>query len=151
MTGSTLAAILIPPAGTIFLVAWLAVVFYAGRDHPREPGATRRLAARAPAPGRCPPTGSGARGGDSAQVRQRRRLASPGPGTTIAAATPAGTVAAQIGGGNHAPRTPGAVPERKVVQGVPADRLPRRMARQGEADHLGRQADVSAGPSVKTR
>ena len=49
MTGSTLAAILIPPAGTIFLVAWLAVVFYAGRDQPREPGATRRPAARAPA------------------------------------------------------------------------------------------------------
>ena len=49
MTGSTLAAILIPPAGTIFLLAWLAVVFYAGRDHPREPGATRRLAAKAPA------------------------------------------------------------------------------------------------------
>ena len=34
MTGSTLAAILIPPAGTLFLVAWLAVVFYAGRNHP---------------------------------------------------------------------------------------------------------------------
>ena len=49
MTGSTLAAILIPPAGTIFLVAWLALVFYAGRDHPRGPTATRRLAARAPA------------------------------------------------------------------------------------------------------
>jgi hypothetical protein len=31
MTGSTLAAILIPPAGTIFLVAWLALVFYAHR------------------------------------------------------------------------------------------------------------------------
>ena len=49
MTGSTLAAILIPPAGTIFLVAWLAVVFYAGRDHPPRPAATRRPAARAPA------------------------------------------------------------------------------------------------------
>ena len=49
MTGSTLAAILIPPAGTIFLLAWLALVFYAGRDHPREPDATRRPAARAPA------------------------------------------------------------------------------------------------------
>ena len=49
MTGSTLAAILIPPAGTIFLVAWMALVFYAGRDHPRGPAATRRLAARAPA------------------------------------------------------------------------------------------------------
>jgi hypothetical protein len=31
MTGSTLAAILIPPAGTIFLVAWLALVFYTHR------------------------------------------------------------------------------------------------------------------------
>jgi hypothetical protein len=49
MTGSTLAAILIPPAGTIFLLAWLAVVFYAGRDHPRRPGPTRRPAARTPA------------------------------------------------------------------------------------------------------
>ena len=49
MTGSTLAAILIPPAGTLFLVAWLAVVFYAGRDTSRGPAATRRPAARAPA------------------------------------------------------------------------------------------------------
>ncbi len=48
MTGSTLAAILIPPAGTIFLVAWLAVVFYAGRDHPPRAG-------RNPAPGRQSP------------------------------------------------------------------------------------------------
>ena len=40
MTGSTLAAILIPPAGTIFLLAWLALVFYAGRD---QPPAGRRL------------------------------------------------------------------------------------------------------------
>ena len=48
MTGSTLAAILIPPAGTIFLVAWLALVFYAGRDHlPR--------ADRDPVPGRQSP------------------------------------------------------------------------------------------------
>ena len=37
MTGSTVAVILIPPAGTIFLLAWLAVVFYAGRDHPHRP------------------------------------------------------------------------------------------------------------------
>lgn len=48
MTGSTLAAILIPPAGTIFLVAWLALVFYAGRDHPPR-------ADRDPAPGRQSP------------------------------------------------------------------------------------------------
>ncbi len=48
MPGSTLAAILIPPAGTIFLVAWLAVVFYAGRDHPPRAG-------RNPAPGRQSP------------------------------------------------------------------------------------------------
>ena len=47
MAGSTLAAILIPPAGTIFLIAWLAVVFYAGRDPPR--------AGRNPAPGRQSP------------------------------------------------------------------------------------------------
>ena len=48
MTGSTLAAILIPPAGTIFLVAWLALVFYAGRDHPPRAG-------RNPVPGRQSP------------------------------------------------------------------------------------------------
>jgi hypothetical protein len=112
MTGSTLAAILIPPAGMIFLLAWLALVFYAGRDHPPQ-------ADRNPAPGRQSPgtaapasrrqadaTGSGARGGDSGPVRQRRRLASPGPGTTIAAVTPAGIVAAQIGGGTMHPELP---------------------------------------------
>jgi hypothetical protein len=48
MTGSTLAAILIPPAGTIFLVTWLALVFYAGRDHPPRAG-------RDPTPGRQSP------------------------------------------------------------------------------------------------
>lgn len=48
MTGSTLAVILIPPAGTIFLVAWLAVVFYAGRDHAPRAG-------RNPAPDRQSP------------------------------------------------------------------------------------------------
>jgi hypothetical protein len=69
MTGSTLAVILIPPAGTICLAAWLALVFYFGRD--QTPA--QRIAAR---------------GGDSGPVRQRRRLASPGPGTTIAAARP---------------------------------------------------------------
>lgn len=67
MTGSTLAAILIPPAGTICLAAWLALVFYAGRDHPHGPDATLRPAAKAlarprwlpGAPGRRPPGGSG--------------------------------------------------------------------------------------------
>jgi len=34
MTGSTLATILIPPAGTIFLAAWLTLVFYADRHQP---------------------------------------------------------------------------------------------------------------------
>ena len=48
MTGSTLAAILIPPVGTISLLAWLALVFYAGRDHPPRAG-------RNPAPGRQSP------------------------------------------------------------------------------------------------
>jgi hypothetical protein len=48
MTGSTLAAILIPPAGTIFLVAWLALVLYAGRNHPPRAGRNR-------APGRQSP------------------------------------------------------------------------------------------------
>ena len=37
MTGSGLAAILIPIAGTILLAAWLALVFYAG-GHPRRAG-----------------------------------------------------------------------------------------------------------------
>jgi hypothetical protein len=93
MTGSTVAVILIPPAGTICLLAWLAVVFYAGRDHPHGPDPTRRLAAQAPArprwlPGarQTPAQRIGARGGDSGPVRQPRRLASSGPGTTIAAA-----------------------------------------------------------------
>jgi len=59
-------------------------------------------AGRSPAPGRqslagprwlpgvrqTPGQRIGARGGDSSPVRQRRRLASPGPGTTIAAARP---------------------------------------------------------------
>ena len=48
MTRSTLAAILIPPVGTISLLAWLALVFYAGRDHPPRAG-------RNPAPGRQSP------------------------------------------------------------------------------------------------
>jgi hypothetical protein len=89
MTGSTLAVILIPPAGTIFLAAWLAVVFYAGRDH-LGPDATRRPAAKALARprwlsgvGQTPAQQIGAPGGDSGPVRQRRRLASPAPGTTI--------------------------------------------------------------------
>jgi hypothetical protein len=43
MTGSGLAVILIPIAGTIFLATWLALVFYAG-GHPRRAGN--------PAPGR---------------------------------------------------------------------------------------------------
>ena len=48
MTGSTLAAILIPPSGTICLAAWLALVFYAGRHHPQRAGGN-------PAPGRQSP------------------------------------------------------------------------------------------------
>jgi len=63
MTGSTLAAILIPPAGTIFLVAWLAVVFYAGRDHPPRAG-------RNPAPGRQSP-------GTAARASRRQADARP--------------------------------------------------------------------------
>jgi hypothetical protein len=95
MTGSTVAAILIPPAGTICLLAWLAVVFYAGRDHPHRPDPTRRPAAQAlarphrlPGAWQTPAQQIGARGGDSGPVRQPCRLASPGPGTTIAAARP---------------------------------------------------------------
>ena len=95
MTGSTLAVILIPPAGTIFLAAWLALVFYAGHDHPHRPDATRRPAAKAlarprrlPGARQTPAPRIGVRGGDSGPVWQRRRLASPRPGTTIAAARP---------------------------------------------------------------
>jgi hypothetical protein len=47
MTGSGLAAILIPIAGTIFLAMRLALVFHAG-GHPGGP-TTRRPAAKAPA------------------------------------------------------------------------------------------------------
>jgi len=62
MTGSTLAAILIPPAGTIFLVAWLALVFYAGRDHPPR-------ADRDPAPGRQSPGTAASASGRRADAR----------------------------------------------------------------------------------
>ena len=48
MTGPSYAPILIPIAGTIFLLAWLAVVFYADRDHPPRAGHN-------PAPGRQSP------------------------------------------------------------------------------------------------
>jgi hypothetical protein len=41
MAGSSLAAILIPPAGTICLAAWLTLVFYAGRHHPQRAGSSR--------------------------------------------------------------------------------------------------------------
>src|SRR5215468_1303111 len=49
MSGSTLAAILIPPAGTICLVVWLAVVFYTGRDPApgrQSPGTAARTSRR---------------------------------------------------------------------------------------------------------
>ena len=41
MTGSILAVILIPPAGTICLAAWLTLVFHAGRHHPQRVGSSR--------------------------------------------------------------------------------------------------------------
>jgi hypothetical protein len=47
MTGSSLAPLIIPIAGTLFLTAWLTLVFYAGR-RPRG-------AACHPAPGRGSP------------------------------------------------------------------------------------------------
>jgi hypothetical protein len=43
MTGPSLAPLIIPIAGTLFLTAWLTLVFFAGR-HPRRPSAN-------PAPG----------------------------------------------------------------------------------------------------
>ena len=66
MTGSTLAAILIPPAGTIFLLAWLALVFYAGRDHPPRAG-------RSPAPGRQNPGTAALAAGRQADARPADR------------------------------------------------------------------------------
>ena len=54
MTGSTLAVILIPPAGSICLAAWLALVFYAGRQSP----GTAALAARRRADARPPDRGA---------------------------------------------------------------------------------------------
>ena len=54
MTGSGLAVILIPIAGTIFLAAWLALVFYAG-GHLRRAGGN-------PAPGREGPGPTGRTG-----------------------------------------------------------------------------------------
>jgi hypothetical protein len=83
MTGSTLAAILIPPAGTIFLVAWLAVVFYAGRDHPPRAG-------RNPAPGRQSPGTAAPASRRQADARppDRGRVAVTAPRSGNAAAWP---------------------------------------------------------------
>src|SRR6516164_6840667 len=74
MTGSTLAAILIPPAGTIFLVAWLALVFYASRDHPPR-------ASRHPAPGGQSP-------GTAALASRRRAAARPPDRARVAVTAP---------------------------------------------------------------
>jgi hypothetical protein len=38
MTGSSLAPLIIPIAGTLFLTAWLTLVFYAGRRPRRAAG-----------------------------------------------------------------------------------------------------------------
>jgi hypothetical protein len=72
MTGSTPAVILIPLAGSISLIAWLALVFYAGRDHLHGPDAARRPAAKTlarprwlPGATQTPAQRIGARGGDS--------------------------------------------------------------------------------------
>jgi len=63
MTGPALAAILIPPAGTICLAAWLALVFYAGRHHPQRAGGN-------PAPGRQSPGTAALAGRRQADARQ---------------------------------------------------------------------------------
>lgn len=47
MTGSSLAPLIIPIAGTLFLTAWLALVFYAGR---RPRGAAGNPAHGSPGP-----------------------------------------------------------------------------------------------------
>jgi hypothetical protein len=62
MSGPSYAPILIPIAGTIFLLAWLALVFYAGRDHPPRAGHN-------PAPGRQSP--------GTAHARPRGQAGSP--------------------------------------------------------------------------
>ena len=54
MTGPSLAPLIIPIAGTLFLIAWLTLVFYAGRC-PRGAGAN-------PAPGRESPVPAGLAG-----------------------------------------------------------------------------------------
>ena len=48
MTGPSLAPLIIPIAGTLFLTAWLTLVFYAGR-RPGGPPTIRRLATKVPA------------------------------------------------------------------------------------------------------
>jgi len=63
MTGPALAAILIPPAVTICLAAWLALVLYADRHHPQRAGGN-------PAPGRQSP-------GTAALAARRRADARP--------------------------------------------------------------------------
>jgi hypothetical protein len=128
MTGSTLAAILIPPAGTIFLVAWLAVVFYAGRDHPpradrQSPGtaasASRRQAdARPPDRGRVAVTAP--RSGNAADwpvPDQERQSPPPRPPEPSPPRSEEETM--------H-PELPELSWTAKVVQGVSADRLSRR-------------------------
>lgn len=49
MTGSGLAQLIIPIAGTLFLTAWLAVVFYAGR-RPWHAGGSPAPAHESPGP-----------------------------------------------------------------------------------------------------
>ena len=94
MTGSSLAAILIPLAGTTCLAAWLTLVFYVGGTS-SGPTATRRPAAKALArprrltsPSQPPAQPIRARGSDSGPAQPRPRLATPGSRTTITAATP---------------------------------------------------------------
>jgi len=67
MTGSSLAPLIIPIAGTLFLTAWLALVFYAGR-RPRG-------AAGHPAPGHGSPV-------PAARLPRARPADTPGPANT---------------------------------------------------------------------
>ncbi len=82
MTGSGLAAIVIPIAGTIFLAVWLALVFYAGR--PRRVGGNPAPAHERPGldaladrrqPGACPPDPTGPLGTGPLQDAHTTRLA----------------------------------------------------------------------------
>ncbi len=80
MTGSSLAPLIIPIAGTLFLTAWLALVFYAGR--------LPRAAAGNPAPGHGSP-GPAALAAPRLPGAPPADLAAPASGRTARSPRPA--------------------------------------------------------------